>query len=97
MSYARSKGALNYCIRRVRVGTPQSGSMEVFIFHRNITAKTFLKCMMSSSDDMIDTNEMNTHIYNSVSENEPPLKRFKHFNLVCHLQEQDSASPVAPL
>ena len=30
------------------------------------TAKTFLKSMMSSSDDMIDTNE-STHIYNSVS------------------------------
>ena len=70
--------------------------MEVFIFHRNITAKTFLKCMMSSSDDMMKW----THIYNPVQEseeNEPPRKQFKHFNILCNSQQQESsASPVTP-
>ena len=62
------------------------------------TAKTFLKSIMSSSDDMIDTNEMSTHIYNPVTEDEPPRKRFKHFNLIRDLlEEENSASPVAPL
>ena len=66
------------------------------------TAKTFLKSMMSSSDDMFDTNEMNnftsTIQFQESEKNEPPCKRFKHFNLVCDLLEQEnSASPVAPL
>ena len=57
---------------------------------------------MSSSDDMIDTNEMNTTStiqFQEIEENEPLRKRFKHFNLVCDLleQEENSASPIAPL
>ena len=36
ISYASSKEAFNYCIRRVKSGK-SSGSMEALIFHRNIT------------------------------------------------------------
>ena len=52
---------------------------------------------MSHSDDMIDTNEMNSFTL-IIQKNEPPRKRFKHFNLVRNLVEQDenSASPVTP-
>ena len=56
--------------------------------------------MMSSSDDMIDTNEMNTSTiqFQESEENEPPHKRFKHFKLLCDLlEEENSASPVAPV
>ena len=58
---------------------------------------------MWSSDDMIDTNEMNTFIstiqFQESKQNEPPRKRFRHFNLVCDLleQEENSASPIVPL
>ena len=48
MSYASSKGELNYCIRRVRVKKPQRASMEAFIVHRNIT-KTH--CPSDSSEE----------------------------------------------
>ena len=37
LSYAWSKQAFNFCIRRVRVEKPQCGSMKALIFHRNIT------------------------------------------------------------
>ena len=46
--------------------------------------------MMSSSDDMIDTNEMNTTStiqFQEIEENKPLRKRFKHFNRVCDLLE----------
>ena len=50
---------------------------------------------------MIDTNEVNTSTiqFQESEENEPPHKRFKHFNLLCDLleQEENSASPVAPV
>ena len=57
---------------------------------------------MSSSDDKIDTNEMNnftsTIQFHESEENEPPPKWFKHSNLVWNLLEQEnSTSPVAPL
>ena len=35
---------------------------KLFTSTQKDTAKTFLKSMMSSRDDMIDTNEVNTHI-----------------------------------
>ena len=58
---------------------------------------------MSSSDDMIDTNEMNTYTstikFHESEKNEPPPKRLKHLNLVFDLleQEQNSTSPIASL
>ena len=36
MLNASSERALNYCIRRIRVGKPQRGSMEAFICWRNL-------------------------------------------------------------
>ena len=52
--------------------------------------KTFLKSMMSSRDDMIDTNEVNTHLQSE--ENEPPPKLFTHLNFVCDMREQEEKS-----
>ena len=53
---------------------------------------------MSSSDDMIDTNEMNTCTiqFHKSEEKEPPPKRF---NLVCDLLEQEKIvqAQLAPL
>ena len=44
-----SKGELNCCFRRVRVGKPERGSMEALTFHRNIT-KTL--CPLDECDQL---------------------------------------------
>ena len=98
MSYVWSKGALNYCIRR---------EWE----HLNVAQWKYLSSIETSLPKpfwsawchpvMTWLTSMKwTHIYNPVQEskeNEPPRKRFKHFNILCNSQQQEnSASPVAP-
>ena len=64
------------------------------------TAKTFLKSMVSSSDDIIDTNAMNTHLQSSFK---IPKKMNHHVSdssvstLYAICWNKKSASPVAPL
>ena len=45
--------------------------------------------MMSSSDDMIDTNEMNSSTSTIQFRESEENERFRHLNLVCDLLEQE--------
>ena len=47
---------------------------KLFTSTQKDTAETFLKSMMSSSDDMFDTNEVNTHLQSSFMN----LKKMNH-------------------
>ena len=51
MSYAWSKGALNYCTRSVRVGKPERGSMEVIILQKTLLKPFAHQTNVTSSEE----------------------------------------------
>ena len=53
MSYASSKGALNNCIRRVRLVKPQIGSMEALIFSETLLKTFALQMNVTSSKSSV--------------------------------------------